>query len=222
MSDGEKKSPFAATVGIALQSLQLIAIVAGGIWFLVQYRENAFNSQRQESLKYAAKAYEIHLMNDIAMMNKPFLDPEFKQRFIEVLRKSLADKDICPAISFYKAQLIPLYYSTEGEKQLFFNSMNELSVFYSSLAICVNSKVCDLETACNFFFYDAKAFLTRHCTYFDRIEVVNGYSPVQDIKDFLQQCTNIERFQVPTQSYCDDIRNASGKHLEDLYGACGD
>ena len=217
-----EKSPLAEKVTILLQLFQLLAIILGGGWFLIQYHQTTVNQQRQESLKYAAKAYEIHITEDLAYMGKPFQDPEIKNELVSARDKSIKSADICPINSFYGTRLIPLYYSSLEGSDKFFKSLNELMVFYTSLSICVKSDVCDLETACNFFFYDAKGFTTRHCTYFDRAKIANGYSPVEDIQYFLKRCTNIEIFQVPTESYCDLILKASGKQLDNLYKSCAD
>ena len=53
------KSPGEERLGIVLQALQVAAIIVGGFWFLIEYRLNQQKEEREESLKYAAKAYEI-------------------------------------------------------------------------------------------------------------------------------------------------------------------
>jgi hypothetical protein len=212
--------PLGERVGIVLQALQVVAIVLGGGWFLLQYRMNVENTAREESLKYAVRAHKADLIDGLGKMQKPFMDHALRTKLASAIKTSFQAKDICAIDSFYRDQLSAAYYANEWEKETFFNALNGLVAFHTSLAICANSGTCDLETACNFFFADAKQMLTRHCTYFDRVTLSYGYSPVLDIDHFLRSCTALERFEVPTLTYCEDIKNASGKDLSVLYQTC--
>jgi hypothetical protein len=205
-----------------LQALQVASIVVGGIWFLYQYNLGFVKERKQESLKYAEKFYEHDISNDMSILERPFDDPDFKQQVDKALKESYSNNDICPIRTFYLRQIVPLYYSDEQSKQQFFNSLTELSGFFTSLAICANSGVCDINTACNFFFYPAHELLNRHCTYLDSITLNFGYSPVRDIEQFLRSCNDSDRFRgkIKALSYCEEIRQAAGKSLEQLYQPC--
>lgn len=199
-----------------MQAAQLLAIIVGGAWFLFQYRENVRDGQREQALKYATRAYESDLVRDLAVMQTPSQNSNFGPQLRDALRTSYSRKDICPIRVFYIESLIPLYYSTESERREFFRSLNGLLIFYKSLSVCVDSGACDLKTACDFFFRDAKALLGRHCTYFDQVKISTGSSPAEDIRDFLHQCT--PRYKTLTP--CEDIESVSGKNIEILYQSC--
>jgi hypothetical protein len=156
------KLPLADRVSITLQALQVVAIIAGGAWFIFEYRTSVANKAKEESLKYAARAYSSDLIGDMAAIQKPFFDPALTQQRREALVASVKSKDICPIDIFYRKYITAAYYSNEIEKMEFYGRLSEVMEFYKSLS---TSGTCDLTTACNFFFQDAKKLIGNHCTF---------------------------------------------------------
>jgi len=220
-------------LGTILQALQVSSIIIGGIYFLIQYELNIHNEQRKETLTYAEKVSGGALAGSLLDIGQPFQDPSLKPEFDAILKQAYADGDICPVYKFYYERFSPAYYKTEEERLAFHSRLLNLVRFYESMSICVNTKTCDLETACQFFFDDAKDLVSNHCIDFDRYTRQFGYSPIQETEKFLRACNALTTFPRKFQSltYCEGIgRKAKQVHnltnlpdsefLETMYQNC--
>jgi hypothetical protein len=171
----------AKRVDLILKGLQVLSIIFGGIYFIVEYRISIHKDRKTETLKFTAKLFDREISEPLSQIGRPFETVAFKVEMDNVLDNSYNNKDICPIKNFYYQKVLPAYYNDAEAGRKFRDSLATLLRFYDSLSICVNSEICDLNTACDFFFYRAKELVTRHCIEYDRYTIQFKYSPAREV-----------------------------------------
>jgi hypothetical protein len=218
----------AATV---LSGLQVISIILGGIYFLYQYSDNLDTARKKETLTYVSKSLDKELAGTQFDLDRPFQSPALKPEFDKVLREAFKSGDICPAQALYREKFLGAYFSNATERAGFYSKLSSRLRFFESLAICVNSKTCDPDTACAYFFDDAKTLITDNCIEFDRYTLQFGESPARETEKFLRACVTAAKDTLDSLTYCEGIRkraaelqhwtgNSKAKQLAAFYKNC--
>lgn len=220
-------------IEVTLKTLQVISIICGGGYFIVQYRNTIIMEQKKQTLQYAEKFLDKTLAGSLLDLDRPFQSESLKPAMDVVLRASLKTGDICPIKKFYSEKFLGGYYKTAEEKSKFYSTLSSLIGGFESLAICVNSGTCDLDIACNFFFDQAIGLLTDHCVELDRYVLQFGYSPARETEKFLNSCSMSSGFsrKVTSLTYCESIRKKAAllhnlassppaAQIEALYKSC--
>jgi hypothetical protein len=203
-----------------LQTLQAISIIAGGIYFLIEYHNNNQTEHKKETLKYADAILEKELSDSLLDLDLPFQSAALKPEMDRVLTEGYQTGNICPTKTFYTDNFLSAYYQTDDDRKHFYSSLTNLTRFFKSISVCVSSGTCDLNTACDFFFDDAKDLVTDHCIEFDRYRLQFGNSPSDETEQLLAECNALPNFPRKYQSltFCEGIAKQARKtrHLDNL------
>lgn len=119
---------------ILIHWLTFVAVILGGTWTLYQYSEHRYEGRVKETLDYV-KQYDEGVLRDAR--NKVY---EMWQNVDEEYKKILLDKSISDNEFTDFVVKIILKNNTSA-------SILDILDFFERLAICVNTKLCDKNTA---------------------------------------------------------------------------
>jgi hypothetical protein len=141
---------FLNIVATYAEQIKIFFAVFAALWIFFEYRGKQEESRVERSMEYVKRVGEDKLLDAEIKTTRYWLNPDIKKR-LEAIK---GDRKAFERLSIEGANQMP------SDVWLFLN-------FYKGLSICVNSGLCDAETACARFGRDMEIFSENFNPYFE-------------------------------------------------------
>lgn len=187
-----------------LTMIQIIAAVGAAVVLLVEYRQKIQDERVERALAYIHESRTEPLRGARFEIDTLFLEKKETETLKEAIIKTISDKNLC---SFSK------YIEEKIEENNLFEPLYSTTEFYTSVATCVESGLCDLEVSCDFLYRRMKSQRSTFCPFYDGWNVRWGQNVSRRIDQFLINCAKHfdSTFDPSTQPLfaCDEISQMS-------------
>jgi hypothetical protein len=160
-----------AALGTYHEQIKIAFTIFASIWILGEYKAKQHESRVERSAAYM-KQGGGEKVTDAEIKSALFrLQPDFKARLDKIPK---GDKAAFEA------------FSIENGKRLEEEIWRRLQ-FYNGLAVCVNSGLCDSETACSGFNADIRVYFENYGPYFSKYQNDYQHDALRPVREMMEQ-----------------------------------
>lgn len=163
--------------------IKIIFAIVAAMYVVFEYRMNVWDDKISRTLDYIKQYNSGEILEASVSLNSFWISDEATNFFTNVTPEN------------YTREIIMLII----EKQ-WYDEIYKLHNFYSDLSMCANNSICDVDTACEFFFDDIQSFRETYRVFLEDVSGKWGEDISSEVQTFVKT-----RCQTQFKSYCTEL-----------------